>query len=109
LGFYSFYIFQLHQGNRTNLNRFRETEEAIPYSHETEDLFPNSEIDSSSSSSYHPNNSQVPSQTTDTTSLNSAQASEYEDAESGRLLYLPQFMIDSKLLMLLHREDFIWI
>lgn len=102
MGFYSFYIFQLDQGNRTNLNRIRETEEAIPYSHETEDLLPNSEIDSSGSCSFHPNNSQVPSQTTDTTSLNSAQASEYEDAESGRLLYMPQFMIDYKLRMLFH-------
>lgn len=71
------------KGNRTNLNRVRETEEAIPYSQETEDLLPNSEIDSSASCSFHPNNSQVPSQTTDTTSLNSTQASEYEDAESA--------------------------
>ncbi|KAF3441067.1 hypothetical protein FNV43_RR19353 [Rhamnella rubrinervis] len=61
-------------GNRTNFNRIRETEEA--------ETAPNSEIDSSVSSSFPPNNYQVPSQTTDTTSLNSAQASEYEDAES---------------------------
>ncbi|KAF3439335.1 hypothetical protein FNV43_RR17612 [Rhamnella rubrinervis] len=62
-------------GNRTNFNRIRETEEA--------ETAPNSEIDSSVSSSFPPNNYQVPSQTTDTTSLNSAQASEYEDAESA--------------------------
>jgi hypothetical protein len=104
-----FYIFQLDQGNRTNLNRIRETEEVIPYSRETEDLLPNSEIDRSASCCIHLNNSQVPSQTTDTTGPNSTQASEYVDAESGRLLYMPQFMIDYKLLMLLHRDDFVWI
>lgn len=35
------------------------------------------------SSNFRPNSCQLPSQTTDTTSLNSVQASEYEDAESG--------------------------
>uniref|UniRef100_A0A2N9IUD1 IPT/TIG domain-containing protein n=1 Tax=Fagus sylvatica TaxID=28930 RepID=A0A2N9IUD1_FAGSY len=65
-------------GNRTHFNRIKETEEVVPYSQEIES---NSEIDSSVSS--YPNNYQVTSQTTDTTSLNSAQASEYEDAESA--------------------------
>lgn len=68
---------QLNQGNRTNFNRIKETEDA--------ETAPNSEIDSSVSSSFPPNNYQMPSQTTDTTSMNSAQASEYEDAESGAL------------------------
>lgn len=49
----------------------------------TEDILLNPEIDSSVSSSFRPNNSQVPSQTTDTTSLNNSQASECEDAESA--------------------------
>lgn len=62
----------------------KETEEAIPYSQETEDILPSSEIDSSMASSFPSNSYGVPSQTTDTTSLYSAQASDYEDAESGR-------------------------
>ncbi|EOX92102.1 Calmodulin-binding transcription activator protein with CG-1 and Ankyrin domains, putative isoform 1 [Theobroma cacao] len=70
------------KGNRTNFNRIKETEEAIPYSQDTEGILPNSEMESSVSSSFHPNNGQIPSKTTDTTSLNSVQASEYEDAES---------------------------
>jgi len=40
------------------------------------------EMDSSFSSTPHPNSYQVPSQTMDT-SMNSAQVSEYEEAESG--------------------------
>lgn len=41
-------------------------------------------MESSLSSSFHPNNNgQIPSQTTDTTSMNSVHASEHEDAESG--------------------------
>ncbi|KAH7520590.1 hypothetical protein FEM48_Zijuj08G0161200 [Ziziphus jujuba var. spinosa] len=62
------------KGNRTSFNRIRENEDA--------ETAPNSEIDSSFSSSFPPNSYQI-SQTTDTTSLNSAQASEYEDAESA--------------------------
>ncbi|XP_022751072.1 calmodulin-binding transcription activator 3-like isoform X2 [Durio zibethinus] len=70
------------KGNRTNFNCIKETEETIPYRQETEGIISNSEVESSTSSSLHPNNSQIPSQTTDTTSMNSVQASEYEDAES---------------------------
>lgn len=44
---------------------------------------PNTEMDTSLSSSLHPHSYQVPSQTIDTISMNSAQASEYEEAESG--------------------------
>lgn len=70
------------KGNRTNYNRSRVTEASTPYSQETEETIPNSEIEGSQSSSFHPHNYQVPSQTTDTVSMNSAQASEYEDVES---------------------------
>uniref|UniRef100_A0A5B6Z4F1 Putative calmodulin-binding transcription activator 3 n=1 Tax=Davidia involucrata TaxID=16924 RepID=A0A5B6Z4F1_DAVIN len=70
------------KGNRTNFNRIKETEDTIPNSQETEENVFNSEVDSSVSSKYLPYNYQVASQTTDT-SLNSAQASEYEDAESA--------------------------
>lgn len=40
-------------------------------------------MDNSVSSSFNPNTFQMRSQATDTTSLSSAQASEFEDAESG--------------------------
>lgn len=71
------------KGNRANFNRIRDTEENFPVSQETEEFAPNSEMDSSMSSNFRPNSCQLPSQTTDTTSLNSVQASEYEDAESA--------------------------
>ncbi|GLT33745.1 hypothetical protein SLA2020_083090 [Shorea laevis] len=77
------------KGNRANFNRVRENEAATPYSQETGEIMSNSEMGSSISSRLLPNNCQVPSttHTTDTTSLNSAHASEYEDAES---VYNPQ-------------------
>ncbi|KAL5556318.1 hypothetical protein UlMin_038554 [Ulmus minor] len=64
------------KGNRTHFNRIKETEEsdAAPT--------PSSEIDSSTSSSLPQNSYQMLSQT-ETASLNSAHASEYEDAESA--------------------------
>lgn len=76
------------QGNRTNYNRIKEHEES-------EDTMPNSEMDASVSSKFHPNGYQVPTQTMDTTSMNSTQASEYEDAESGAFVIfaLHQFLI----------------
>ncbi|XP_012437207.1 calmodulin-binding transcription activator 3 isoform X1 [Gossypium raimondii] len=72
------------KGNRTNFNRLKETEGGIPYSQEAVGIVPNSEVESSLSSNFLPNNSQIPSQTMDTASMNSVhvQASEYEDAES---------------------------
>ncbi|XVE83136.1 hypothetical protein DITRI_Ditri16bG0063300 [Diplodiscus trichospermus] len=70
------------KGNRSNFNCIKETEETIPYGQETEGIISNSEVESSLSCSFHPNNGQILSQTTDTTSMNSVQASEYEDAES---------------------------
>ncbi|KAF8406012.1 hypothetical protein HHK36_008092 [Tetracentron sinense] len=60
------------KGNKTNFGRARETEEVIP----------SSQIGSPMSSNFLTNYNRLPSQTTDTTSLNSAQTSEYEDAES---------------------------
>ncbi|KAH9718714.1 calmodulin-binding transcription activator 3 [Citrus sinensis] len=69
------------KGNRTNFNRTKVAEGATPYSQENEETIPNSEVEGSQSSGFHPNSYQMPSQTADT-SLNSAQASEYEDAES---------------------------
>lgn len=69
--------------NRTNFNPINETVETIRYCQETEGIIHNPEVESSLSSSFHPNNNgQIPSQTTDTTSMNSVHASEYEDAES---------------------------
>ena len=89
MDFYSFYIFQPVQGNRTNVSRVKETEETVLYSQETE---PNSEMDNSVHSCFLPNNYQVSSQSTDTTGLNSAQALEHVDAESGRFVFMPGFM-----------------
>ncbi|XP_010267840.1 PREDICTED: calmodulin-binding transcription activator 3-like [Nelumbo nucifera] len=60
------------KGAKTNFGRMRDTEEVVP----------SSQMGSPMSSSFLTNNTQVPSQTMDTTSLNSTQASEYEDAES---------------------------
>ncbi|XP_031256244.1 LOW QUALITY PROTEIN: calmodulin-binding transcription activator 3-like [Pistacia vera] len=70
------------EGNRTNYNRIKATEETTPYSQEIKKTIPSSEIEGSMSSSFHPNNYHLPSQTTETTSLTSAQASEYGNAES---------------------------
>ncbi|KAJ4715755.1 Calmodulin-binding transcription activator [Melia azedarach] len=70
------------KGNRTNFIRIKATEGTTPYIQETEETIPNSEVEGSQSSSFRPNSYQMRSQTTDTTSLTSAQASEYEDVES---------------------------
>ncbi|GLT43950.1 hypothetical protein SLA2020_178710 [Shorea laevis] len=69
-------------GNRANFNHVKETEAAAPCSQEMGENVPNSDMESSVSSKFLLNNFQVPSPTMDTTSLNSAQAAEYEDAES---------------------------
>ncbi|CAL5365358.1 unnamed protein product [Camellia sinensis] len=71
------------KGNRANFSRIKEAEETIHNSQESEEIVPNAEVDSSVSSTFNPYNYQVTSHATDTASLNSAQASEYEDAESG--------------------------
>ncbi|XP_050205154.1 calmodulin-binding transcription activator 3 isoform X2 [Mercurialis annua] len=70
------------KGNRTNFNRIKQNEDATARHQETEDSLPNSEMDTSVSSNFHHDSNQVPAQTTDTVSMTSAQASEYEDAES---------------------------
>ncbi|XP_047325089.1 calmodulin-binding transcription activator 3-like isoform X2 [Impatiens glandulifera] len=69
------------KASRANFNRARETEVAIPVSKGNEETVLQSEADSSASSQLYQNH-QGTSQTTDT-SLNSAQASEYEDVESA--------------------------
>ncbi|KAJ0080909.1 hypothetical protein Patl1_12392 [Pistacia atlantica] len=74
--------FDLLDGNRTSYNCIKATEETTPYSQEIEKTIPSSEIEGSMSSSFYPNNYHLPSQTTETTSLTSAQASEFENAES---------------------------
>lgn len=76
----------LLQGNRTNFSRIREPQQVTPDLQETDEDVHSSEVDSSASTKFYPNDYQVNSQVTDTTSLSSAQASEYEDAESGIFL-----------------------
>ncbi|KAM7529279.1 hypothetical protein LguiB_032689 [Lonicera macranthoides] len=71
------------KGNRTNFNRIKEAGEDIPNSVGTDDTIPHSDVDSSVSSKFHSYNYRVTSQTTNATSPNSTQASEYEDAESA--------------------------
>ncbi|XP_059308105.1 calmodulin-binding transcription activator 1-like isoform X1 [Lycium ferocissimum] len=70
------------KGNRTNFSRIREPQQVTPGFQETDEDAHSSEVDSSASTKFYPNDYQVNSQVTDTTSLSSAQASEYEDAES---------------------------
>lgn len=70
------------KGNRTNFSRIREPQQVTPDLQETDEDVHSSEVDSSASAKFYPNDYQVNSQVTDTTSFSSAQASEYEDAES---------------------------
>ncbi|KAJ1379892.1 P-loop containing nucleoside triphosphate hydrolase [Sesbania bispinosa] len=70
------------KGTKTNFRFAKENEESLPYAQQTYKIMPNTEMDTSLSSSLHPHSYQVPSQTIDT-SMNSAQASEYEEAESA--------------------------
>ncbi|KAL6558828.1 hypothetical protein OROMI_019178 [Orobanche minor] len=67
------------KGSRANLNRIRD---GTPNSRQTEDVC-NSDIYSSAASRFQQYDKQGASQVTDTTSLNSTQASEREDAESA--------------------------
>lgn len=73
--------FVFSQGNRTNFNRIREGD-SIPSSRQNEDVS-NSDVDSSAASRFQSFDYQRASPITDTTSLNSTQASDLEDAESG--------------------------
>ncbi|XP_038904062.1 calmodulin-binding transcription activator 3 isoform X2 [Benincasa hispida] len=67
--------------SRENFKRNRGTDEAALFSREFEDTTSHSEMDVSNSCSFHPSNYKILSQTAEI-SLNSAQVSEYEDAES---------------------------
>ncbi|XP_023553566.1 calmodulin-binding transcription activator 3 isoform X2 [Cucurbita pepo subsp. pepo] len=69
------------QSSRANLNRIQGTDEAALFSRESEETTSHSGMDASKSCRFHPSNYQILSQTTEI-SLNSAQASEYEDAVS---------------------------
>ncbi|XP_027360473.1 calmodulin-binding transcription activator 1-like isoform X2 [Abrus precatorius] len=69
------------KGTKANFRCAKEKEESLPYAQQTVKIMPNPEMDSSLSSLLHPHSYQVPSQTIDT-SMNSAHASEYEEAES---------------------------
>ncbi|KAI3462072.1 hypothetical protein Pfo_018735 [Paulownia fortunei] len=70
------------KGNRTNFNRIRDAD-SIPDSRQNEEDISNSEVYSSAASRFQPYDYQGASQVTDTTSHNSTQASEHEDAESA--------------------------
>ncbi|KAJ4950273.1 hypothetical protein NE237_027105 [Protea cynaroides] len=61
------------KGTKSTFGRIREVEEVVP----------SSQMSSPASSHFLTNHTQVPSQTTDSTSLNSNQTSECEDAESA--------------------------
>ncbi|KAL8478988.1 hypothetical protein ACS0TY_030763 [Phlomoides rotata] len=70
------------KGNRTNFNRTRDPEGTLA-GRKNEDNISNSEVDSSTASRFQSYDYQRASPVTDTTSLNSTQASEHEDAESA--------------------------
>lgn len=74
----------LRQGNRSNFSHIRDSEVIGNLQKAREDKH-NSEVDSSVSSEYRPYSHERTSQVTDSASLNSAQTSEFEDAESGFL------------------------
>ncbi|XP_021887089.1 calmodulin-binding transcription activator 3-like [Carica papaya] len=67
--------------SRAHFNRIKETGETIPYSQEAEEAISN-ELDTAASSIFHHSDHHMHSQTTDATSVNGTQATEYEDAES---------------------------
>lgn len=83
-------IFVSLQANRTNFNHIRESE-VIPGSQEPRENLPNSEVGSFVSSEFQPYSYEGTSQVTDSASLNSAHASEFEDAESGLLAGISHF------------------
>ncbi|KAK6923395.1 IPT domain [Dillenia turbinata] len=71
------------KGNRTNFNRIRDAGVITPSEQDSEEHASNSEIDSSMSYSFQQNSYHLSSQNTDTVSMKSTQASEFEDAESA--------------------------
>nr|KYP49260.1 Calmodulin-binding transcription activator 3 [Cajanus cajan] len=70
------------KGTKANSTCAKENEESLPYAQQTDKIMPKTEVDTSLSSTLRPHSYQVPSQTIDT-SMNSSQASEYEEAESA--------------------------
>ncbi|WCJ31886.1 Calmodulin-binding transcription activator 3 [Euphorbia peplus] len=70
------------KGNRTNFNSIKNYEGATRHRQQIEDSSLHSEMDTSVSSNSQLDGYHVPAHTTDTVSMNSAQASEYEDVES---------------------------
>ncbi|KAL5175629.1 Calmodulin-binding transcription activator 2 [Glycine soja] len=70
------------KGTKANFTSAKENEESLPYAQQTDKIMPQTEMDTSLSSTLHPHSYQVPSKTVDT-SMNSAQTSEYEEAESA--------------------------
>lgn len=70
------------KGTKANFASAKENEEYLPFAQQTDKIMPRTEMDTSLSSTHRPLSYQGPSQTTDT-SMNSAQASEYEEAESA--------------------------
>ncbi|RZB96762.1 calmodulin-binding transcription activator 1-like isoform X2 [Glycine soja] len=76
------------KGTKANFTSAKENEESLPYAQQTDKIMPQTEMDTSLSSTLHPHSYQVPSKTVDT-SMNSAQTSEYEEAESDDQEKLP--------------------
>ncbi|KAG4957889.1 hypothetical protein JHK82_043723 [Glycine max] len=75
-------VFQSQEkGTRANFTCAKENEENLPYAQQTDKIMPKTEMETSLSSTLHPHSYQVPSKTMDT-SMNSSQASEYEEAKS---------------------------
>ncbi|KAJ4715739.1 MYB transcription factor [Melia azedarach] len=70
------------QGNGKNIKSIKVNERATPSFQGNDETTPNSDVEGSQSSSFHPNNYQVPLQTKNMTSLNSAQSSAFMDALS---------------------------
>ncbi|XP_047149182.1 calmodulin-binding transcription activator 1 [Vigna umbellata] len=70
------------KGTKANYTCAKENEESLPCAEQTDKIMLKAEMDTSFSSALHPNSYQVPSQTMDS-SMNSAQVSEYEEAESA--------------------------
>ncbi|KAK4489158.1 hypothetical protein RD792_004952 [Penstemon davidsonii] len=70
------------KGNRTNFNQITEAD-VFPDSRQTEEDKSTSEAESSAASKFQRYDRQGTSQVTDTTSLNTTQASDYEDTESA--------------------------
>lgn len=71
------------------------TEGATPSFQESDETRPNSDVEGPQSSSFHPNNYQMPLQTTNMTSPNSAPSLTFMDASYGIYVFefLSQFLV----------------